>query len=86
MRGAGTKILELDYKAFIQNVATHRTIPKKKVSTLRTFISAHNGGQRSSKYVRNLARLSPNPDRVNAGGDINECHVEDDTSQLPALR
>lgn len=68
-------------------MATHRTMQKKKkVWTLRIFISVQNGGQRSSKYVRNLSRLSPNPDRVNAGGDINECHVEDDTPQLPALR
>ena len=87
MRGAGNKILELDYKAFTHYVATHRTKKKKKhILTLRIFISTQHGGQRSSKYVRNLARLSPNLDRVNAGGDISECHVEDDTPPLPALR
>lgn len=29
MRGAGNKILELDYKAFTHYVATHRTKKKK---------------------------------------------------------
>lgn len=50
-KGTATQVLQLDLKAFIQNMATYRSIKQCPVDGVQ------NGGQRSSEHFINLARL-----------------------------